>query len=140
MGSNNEDRLLEFGIPTDALQGFVSEQLALHAQAAASPAGRWLQENEPGLRAYLGAHPDVAGTFGRMAQADGLGAVEFLAMRYQRDGGGGGAGGGDRPEPQGPYVGAGRVFVHATDGEKARQDAYVRARLRSVISDEFLHQ
>jgi hypothetical protein len=133
--------LTEFGIPVDALSGFFAEQMAAHAQAANSPAGRWLQQNEVGLRGYLEAHPDVAASVGRMAPADGLAAVEYLALRYQRDGGAPAAQGGAPPvRTNGPdpfaadaFTGVGQIGIHSADPERAARQNFIKRRLRESI-------
>jgi hypothetical protein len=136
--SGHAERLTEFGIPVDALAGFLGEQIAAVKAVEMSPQGRWLQQNEAGLRGYLEQHPDVAGTFGRMAQADTLGAVEYLAMRVERDRGG-------QPvrdtipvvhqDPSGL-----RVAVHSVDADRTAKQDYIRRRLGSVIDEDWLRQ
>lgn len=145
--SSNAERLVEFGVPVDAVQGLVNETLAGHAQAAASPQGQWLAKNQAALQGYLQAHPDVAGAFGRMAQADSLGAVEYLALRYERDGGapppaasGGTIDFGPTPWGDSRYAAPGQAAVHSFDRSRAEEQAYIKRRLRGIIDEGWLNQ
>src|SRR5262245_46964615 len=156
--SSHEERLTEFGIPVDAVKGVVLEQLGAVQAVQNSTVGRWVQQNDAQIASYLQRHPDVAGAVGRMMGADAGGAVEFLALKMQQEGRGAPARSGFEgragmlpmpgehfvSEQASPSAPPGEELQAAFDGfqrsgSRRAAERYAHARLRGVISDDFLN-
>jgi len=162
-----QDRLSEFGIPVDALGEFLDERLqeAFEPIAKGITARTTLQAEYPD---YAKFEADVAQfvqsdkalneTYNRLFKADPVGAFEYAFLKFGESRRRGSRSGMPQEEaahaaiPSGRNGEARRVdFGAGADTQKAweryqrtgnKQDmnAYVKARLRTVVTDDFLNQ
>jgi len=125
-------------------------------------------QNAPKIAEYMQSDPQLAQSVARIGAEDPDAAIDYLTMRYKRDAGGGRQGSNadgmrewtqgtkyllgnpppDRQAPQPPVAHPVWGNGDAVDQARARyqqtgsrQDAvaYAKARLKSVISDDFLN-
>ena len=142
--SVHRDRLESYGVPVDALDALFDERLqgiTRSVQGYADLTTRYgadFQARGQQMLELAQADPH----YSAMAAADPVGAGEYLYLRCRTT----------MPAPapavshsapmphsQQP-IGYGMEAVHARDAEHADRRAYIKQRLRSVISDEFLNQ
>lgn len=161
-----EDRLTEFGVPVDALDEFVAgrvakafEPMARGIQARQTIVGSHPDyvQFEQDVANFIGNDPDLSQRYPRMFESDPAGAMEYAFLKFADSrrrsvGSTTGAVGGsvDAAIPT-SRNGEGR---RAPDGDQHIRDAfdrwqktgssqdaqgYARARLRGVITDDFLN-
>jgi len=161
-----EDRLTEFGVPVDALDEFVAgrvakafEPMARGIQARQTIVGSHPDyvQFEQDVANFIGNDPDLSQRYPRMFESDPAGAMEYAFLKFADSrrrsvGSTTGAVGGsvDAAIPT-SRAGEGR---RAPDGDQGIRDAferwqksgsaqdaqnYAKARLRGVITDDFLN-
>jgi hypothetical protein len=162
-----EDQLTEMGIPVDALDDFFNRRLQkafepvlAAANARSTVVGKYPDYNkfEPDVNQFLQADPELNQAVGRMAQADPAGALEYAFLKFgesRRKSVNGNRSQGDVTDAQIPSSRGGetRRMPDSVSGDVQRawqnyqkqgtsQAAaeYAKARLKTVIKDEFLNQ
>ena len=168
--SRPEDRLAEFGIPADALNEFVNERVGQALQPLVNgfqARGRVLneypdyQKYEAEVAEYVNSDPEFSQRYTRMFNADPVGAMQLAFLKFgeskrktaiapkeqnaqeMADASlpGGRSGETRRPEN---YSNAGDIAEawknYQKSGSRADAETYARARLKNVISEEFLRQ
>lgn len=166
--SRPQDRLAEFGIPVDALQDLLREQIqetfapiAAGLNARQSLQARYPDYNkfESDVAQFIESEPDTKETYNRMFNADPAGAFEYAFLKFGESRRRGtkergetsredavhssipmGRNGEARRQPEGQAVdvqSAWRKFQETGSPSDAR--AYAKARLRTVIKDDFLN-
>ena len=161
-----EDRLTEFGVPVDALDEFVAGRVAkafepvtrgIQARQAIVGSHPDYVQFEQDVANFIGNDPDLSQRYPRMFESDPAGAMEYAFLKFADSrrrsvGSPTGAVGGsvDAAIPT-SRAGEGR---RAPDGDQNIRDAferwqksgssqdaqnYAKARLRGVITDDFLN-
>lgn len=165
-GSSPEDRLVEFGVPTDALGEFVNgavrkalEPLTNGMQAR----GRIVSDHpdyaqfENDVASFIANDADLSSRYPKMFEADPVGAMEYAFLKFgdsrRRAAPAGTPVVGNPTDAQIPSSRAGEGR-RAPDGAQELRDAferfqktgsskdaeaYARIRLRGVIKDDFLN-
>jgi hypothetical protein len=165
-GGRPEDRLVEFGIPVDALDEFVAGRVA----KAFEPVTRGIQARqtivgshpdylqfEQDVAQFIGSDQELSSRYGKMFETDPAGAMEYAFLKFadsrRRSVSGGAAPAGGSVDAAIPMSrnGEGR---RAPDSDQHIRDAfdrwqksgstadaqnYAKARLRGVVTDEFLN-
>lgn len=166
--SRPQDRLAEFGIPVDALQDLLREQIqetfapiAAGLNARSSLQAKYPDYNkfESDVAQFIESEPDTKETYNRMFNADPAGAFEYAFLKFGESRRRGtkergetsredavhssipmGRNGEARRQPEGQagdVQGAWKKFQETGSPNDAR--AYAKARLRTVIKDDFLN-
>ena len=164
-----EDRLSEFGIPVDAMGEFVREQvgqllapLARGAEARTRLLGDYPDylKFEVDVARHLQSDPELSETYNRMFQADPAGAMEYAFLKFGEDKRKTTRPATERSPEESAHAAipsqrkgdarrgpdeAGRAVEEAfkqyqQTGTSRDAAAYARARLHTVIKDEFLNQ
>lgn len=162
------DRLAEYGVPADAIKELVTTELqnALQPIADGFQARNTLlsrhsdyQKFESDVAMFIQSDPQLNQTYQRMFQSDPVGAMEYAFLKfgdsrrrsYQSNGDNPDAGAvhasipssrnGDarnlNTQPDAAVAAAYKRYVETGSSDAARD--YAKARLRTVISDEFLN-
>lgn len=166
--SRPQDRLAEFGIPVDALQDLLREQIqetfapiAAGLNARTSLQAKYPDYNkfESDVAQFIESEPDTKETYNRMFNADPAGAFEYAFLKFGESRRRGvkergatsqedavhssipmGRNGESRRQPEAHAVDvqdAWKKFQQTGSPQDAR--AYAKARLRTVIKDDFLN-
>lgn len=163
-----EDRLTDYGVPVDALQewgrnlvreAFAPIQNGLQARGQIVSKHPDYVQFENDVAQFINTDPDMSQSYAKMFEANPVGAMEYAFLKFadSRRGslpspnGGGREGISDASIPTG-RVGDGRRApshddnVQATferwqkTGHSKDAEAFAKARLKSVITDDFLNQ
>lgn len=167
--SNPRDRLAEFGVPADAIEELLDAKMSQAFQpimqginARQTVMGRYPDYNkfENDVNQFIQSDPDLNQTYQRMFAADPVGAFEYAFLKFgdsrrrgtqQRDEASQediahasmpSMRNGDtrrQPETQTANVQKAWENYQRTGSTQAARD-YAKARLRTVISDDFLNQ
>ena len=163
------DRLAEYGIPVDAVQELMGEMIqesfrpisaGLNARTTVS--GRYpdYAKFESDVAQYLESDPEIKETYNRMFAADPVGAFEWGFLKFGDHRRRGSAersepnaqdlanasipsqrNGDSRRQPQGQQAAVQEAWEKfQKTGNSADARTYAKARLRTVITDEFLNQ
>ena len=140
--STHRDRLEQYGVPVDSLDALFDERLRGLTQSVqgfadlTSKYGADFQARGHQMLELAQSDPH----YSAMAAADPVGAAEYAYLRCRTT----------MPAPAVSHparmpqsqqsLGYGMEAVHARDAEQSDKRAYIKQRLRSVISDEFLNQ
>lgn len=167
--SRPEDRLQQYGVPVDALTEFVQSQVqGLFAPIAQGMNARTellsrypdYTKFESDVAAFVQSDPKRNQTYQRMFAADPAGAFEWAFLAFGADrrktaGNGAeanpeemahaglpaGRNGESLRQPQGNDAAVQRAWnEYQRTGSKEAVQAYAKARLRTVVTDEFLNQ
>jgi len=168
-GTRPEDRLSEFGVPVDALGEFVASKLqeafaplaqGMNARTALLSQYPDYNKFEADVAAFIQSDPKLNETYQRMFAAEPAGAFEYAFLKFgesrrrtAREGGQNGREesaqaqipsgrtGDTQRMPQGNSADLQRAWEeYQRTGSKDAARAYGHARLRNVISDDFLNQ
>lgn len=163
-----EDRLTEFGVPVDALEEYFNtrlqkafEPVLAAANARSTIVGKYPDYNkfESDVNQFLQSDRELNETVGRMAQADPAGALEYAFLKFgesrrksfNTNGNGsqedvthaqipGSRGGETRRQPDSVTGEIQRAWQqYQKTGSTGDARAYAKARLKTVISDDFLN-
>ena len=163
MSNDWRTELDEFGIPVAALEAAIGEHLGAFARTAGAlnqaQQDPWFRANEARIEDYLKRENEVRETAQRLAAADPAGALEFIRLKYRDSQADrtrphfagatliplGGPPIPEAPPPRGnPYRDEPSVEeageTYRRTGTRQAAERYAHARLRNVISDEFLNQ
>lgn len=163
-----EDRLTEFGVPVDALQEMFDQRLQVALQPIVAAAGARNKivgtypdyvKFESDVNQFLQSNPELNDRVGRMAQSDPEGALEYAFLKFGEDRRGTIAQkAGDQqamtdagiPSSRNGEGRRGEVNLNSDiskawqkyqqTGSPADAREYARARLKTVISEDFLRQ
>lgn len=165
--SRPQDRLAEFGIPVDALQDLLKEQIqetfapiAAGLNARQSLQARYPDYNkfESDVAQFIESEPETKETYNRMFSADPAGAFEYAFLKFGESRRRGTKERGETSQEEAVHssipmsrngesrnkpVGQNADIQSAWEryqktGSNQDARAYAKARLRTVISDEFL--
>jgi hypothetical protein len=140
------DRLTEFGVPVDALNDFLQEKLGeslrqhlggVSEAARLAEASPYLRQHAASVAGMIQSNPELAQRAARVLQADPRAGIDYLESVHRASTGSGG----------GPL----NVYERPLSVEEARAEyertgspdaakRYAKARLHTVITDEFLNQ
>ena len=143
------EELASVGVDPALIDSLVEQRLANYA--ALTGATEKLNKAYPELQSqemldFVGKNPQLQQSIGQLAQSSPVEALEYCALKYRQAGGRAPAQRTYQPpaqeQPRESSDHYGRRFLGANDPQASQADkmAYIKGRLKQVITDDFLNQ